>query len=69
MPRRPKQLRGPTSSHSIKSDPANQKTPPPHAHTRWSCRRRPVYISYLSVSTAAVVGCYTLYNMGRRRTL
>ncbi|KIY99135.1 hypothetical protein MNEG_8826 [Monoraphidium neglectum] len=29
----------------------------------------PVYISYLSVSTAAVVGCYTLYNMGRRRTL
>ena len=30
---------------------------------------RPVYISYLVLSGAAVVGCYALYHIGRRRLL
>ena len=29
--------------------------------------RRPVYVAYLSLSAAAVVGCYLLYHVGRRR--
>ncbi|KAI8469173.1 MAG: magnesium transporter [Monoraphidium minutum] len=37
------------------------------AHDLLALYSEPVYISYLSLSGAAVVGCYMLYHVGRRR--